>query len=77
MTINASVIASEKDMERQTKVTQEELALPSWLLKYCDRDLPKCGTFKEALLAAASDMDTLRNNGTKLYQRNVNILLSY
>ena len=64
-------------MERQTKVAQEELALPFWLLKYCDRDLPKCGTFEEALLEAASDMDTLRNNCTKLYQRNINILLSY
>ena len=64
-------------MEGQTKVTQEELALPFWLLKYCDGDLSKWGTFEEALRAAASEMDILSNNGTKLDQRNIIILLSY
>ena len=75
--INASVSASEKAMEGRTKVTQEELALPFRLLKYCDGDLPKCGPFEEALPAAASEMDTLRNNGTKLDHKNIDSLLSY
>ena len=56
---------------------QEELALTFRLLKYCDGDLPKCRPFEEALPAAASEMDTLRNNGTKLDQRNIDSLLSY
>ena len=56
---------------------QEELALTFRLLKYCDGDLPKCGPFEEALPASASDIDTLRNNGTKLDHSNTNILLSY
>ena len=74
--INAFVIASETVMEGQTKVTQEELALPFWLLKYCDGDLPKCGPSKEALPEAVSEMDILRNNGTKIDHRNIDILLS-
>ena len=47
------------------------------MLKYCDGDLTKCGKFEEALPAAAYDMDTLRNNGTNINQRNINILLPY
>ena len=64
-------------MEGQTKVTQEEFALPFRLLKYCDGDLPKFGPSEEVLSAAASEMDTLRNNGTNIYQRNIYSLLSY
>ena len=59
------------------KVMQEELALTFRLLKYCDGDLPKCRPFEEALPATASEIDTLRNNGTKLDHSNINILLSY
>ena len=58
-------------------MTQEELALPFWLLKYCNGDLPKCRSFKEALPAAISDMDILINIGTKLDQSNINSPLSY
>ena len=76
-TINASAIAFEKDMEGRTKVMQEELALPFWLLKYCDGDLHKYGPFEEALPAAASERDTLSNNGTKIYHRNIDSLVSY
>ena len=61
--INASVIASEKAMEGQTKVTQKYFVL--------------CGPFEEALPATASEMGTLKNNGTKIYQRNIDSLLSY
>ena len=75
--INPSVIASEKAMESQTNVTEEELALPFQLLKFFDGDLTKCRLFGEALPAAASDMDKLRNNGTKLDQRNIYSLLFY
>ena len=57
-------------------MTQEELALPFRLLKYCDGDLPKCGPFEEELPAAAYDMGTLSNNGTNLDQRNTDSLLS-
>ena len=46
-------------------------------MEYCDEVLSKCGPFEEALPAAASEMDTLRNNGTKLDQRNIDSLLSY
>ena len=74
--INASVIASKKYMEGQTKVTQDKLALPFWLLKYCDGDLPKFGLFEEVLPAAAYEMDTLINNGINLDQRNIDRLLS-
>ena len=75
--INPSVIASDKVMEGQTKVMQEELALPFRLLKYCNVDLSKCKPFEEALSEAASDMDTLRSNYTKMDQRNIDSLLSY
>ena len=75
--INASVIASEKAMEGRKKVTQEELALPFWMLIYCGGDLPKYGLFEESLPAAASEMDTLRNNGKNIDQRNIDSLLSY
>ena len=64
-------------MEGKKKVTEEELALPFWLLKYCDGELPKCGPFEEALTAAVYEMDKLRNNGTNLDQRSINIFLSY
>ena len=57
-------------------MTQEELALPR-MLKYCDGDLPKYRPFEEALTAAASDMDTLKNNGTNIYQETIYSLLSY
>ena len=56
-------------------MTQEELALTFWLLKYCDGDLPKCRPSEEALPEAAFEMDKLRNNGTKLYQRNIDSLI--
>ena len=46
-------------------------------MKYCDGDLPKYRPFKESLPEAVSEMDTLSNNGTKLDQRNIIILLSY
>ena len=62
-------------MEGQKKVLQEELVRPFWMLEYCNGDLPKSGTFKEALPATAYEMDTLRNNGTNLYHFNINILL--
>ena len=79
--INASVIAYvilfEKDMKGRTKVTKEELALPFLLLKYCGGDPPKCGPLEEALPAAASEMDSLGNNGANLDQRNIDSLLSY
>ena len=58
-------------------MTQEELSLPFRLLKYCDGDLPKCGLFREALLSAASEMDTLRNNGTNIDHNNIDIFLPY
>ena len=64
-------------MDGRKKATQEELALLFWLLKYFDGDLPKYGPFKEVLPAAASEMDIFRNNGTKLYQRNIDSLLPY
>ena len=47
------------------------------MLKYCDGDLPKCGMSKEAPPASASNMDTLRNNGTKIDQRNIDSLIYY
>ena len=64
-------------MEGRKKFTQEELALPFQLLKCCNVNLPKCGPFEEALPEAASEMDTLRNNGTNIDQRTIGSLLSY
>ena len=63
-------------MEDRTKWTQEELAILFWLLNYCNGDLTECGSFKEALPAAASDMDTLSNNCKKLDHREFNSLIS-
>ena len=51
--------------------------LPFFLLKYCNGDLPKCGLLEDALPAAASEMNTLKNNGKNIDQRNIDILLSY
>ena len=73
---NAYVTVSEKATETRTKVTQEDLALPLRLLKYRDRDLPKCGLSKKVLPEDASEMDTLGNNGIKLEKRNNYSLLS-
>ena len=64
-------------MEGLKKVMQKELVLPFWLLEYFDGDLPKCGLFEEVLPEDASEMDTLRNNGTNLYHRNIYSILSY
>ena len=61
----------------EEKVTQEELALPFWLFKYCNGDVTKYRLFKEVLPATVYEMSKLRNNGTKLDQRNINSLLSY
>ena len=37
----------------------------------------KCGLFEEVLSSDASEMDKLRNNGTKLDQKNIDSLISY
>ena len=39
--------------------------------------MPKCSPFEEALPAAASEMNTLSNNGKKLDQSNIDSLLTY
>ena len=76
--INTSVIVVWESYGGLNKSdTRENLRFRFGSWDIANGKLTKYGPFEEALWAAVSEMDTLSNNGTKIDQRNIDILLSY